>query len=658
MPSKLFELSTREIKEYFQLFGQAISDDMSGQVGKISEGWITAVYLIAQRYCEIGRLEPGKSIEDLIETAIMSRYTAEETKILNSLCILDSFTPPQAIYITENPKSAGIIRKLSKDNSLIRYDERTDTYKLHHIFSGYLHQLLEEHFDGAALQKLYKRAGEWHIQNGDVLSGLAAFFKSGEFDLILVEFEKPGITKIVHRDPRFIVKLFEQIPSEVKYFHPIGYLNYANFYITNIDMKGGVELLARIEKYAMEDEALPPDLQRRISGEVEFFRSFMFFNDMEKMHQCHLRAYDLLDGNSIVASKDMIITYGSPHAIYLYYREKGKFRWVPEYLEREFRYYREVAGGSGTGFEELVWAEYYLETGDHAAAEHYARKAIYKAETMEQFAVIISADFTLARLYLALGKFAEAVELIDNLNAGVAEENSPVLNSAVDLCAGYIGAILNEPRLIAGWLKAGDIEQSRILYQGMGFNFIVHAKAVLQAGNYLKVEVLCEQMQKVFAKFNNIYGYLHTYIMDAAARYKLYGMEKAKKALEPALEIGRADGFVLPFAEYGLYILDILKVLQEKSGNDAYLDGLITEAARYTENVKLLACEKTTFEELTEREREVLRLVVEGQTNREIAAGLYIAEITVRKNITSIYRKLEVEGRAAAVKKTVEMKLT
>ncbi|HEX7713522.1 MAG TPA: hypothetical protein VF531_05835 [Bacillota bacterium] len=55
------------------------------------------------------------------------------------------------------------------------------------------------------------------------------------------------------------------------------------------------------------------------------------------------------------------------------------------------------------------------------------------------------------------------------------------------------------------------------LYQWMGFNYLVHAKAVLLAGNYLKLEVLCEDMQQVFAQFSNLYGYLHVHLMNAAA---------------------------------------------------------------------------------------------------------------------------------------------
>jgi DNA-binding CsgD family transcriptional regulator len=48
------------------------------------------------------------------------------------------------------------------------------------------------------------------------------------------------------------------------------------------------------------------------------------------------------------------------------------------------------------------------------------------------------------------------------------------------------------------------------------------------------------------------------------------------------------------------------------------------------------------------REREVLRLLVEGLTNREISERLFISEHTVHRHVTNILRKLNVPTRAAA----------
>ena len=53
-------------------------------------------------------------------------------------------------------------------------------------------------------------------------------------------------------------------------------------------------------------------------------------------------------------------------------------------------------------------------------------------------------------------------------------------------------------------------------------------------------------------------------------------------------------------------------------------------------------------EELTEREREVLRLVAEGATNREIASKLFISENTVSFHMKNILSKLHLKNRAHA----------
>jgi DNA-binding NarL/FixJ family response regulator len=51
---------------------------------------------------------------------------------------------------------------------------------------------------------------------------------------------------------------------------------------------------------------------------------------------------------------------------------------------------------------------------------------------------------------------------------------------------------------------------------------------------------------------------------------------------------------------------------------------------------------------LTNRELEILRYIVEGMRNKEIANALYISEKTVKNHITNLLRKLDVEDRTQA----------
>jgi pimeloyl-ACP methyl ester carboxylesterase/DNA-binding CsgD family transcriptional regulator len=54
-------------------------------------------------------------------------------------------------------------------------------------------------------------------------------------------------------------------------------------------------------------------------------------------------------------------------------------------------------------------------------------------------------------------------------------------------------------------------------------------------------------------------------------------------------------------------------------------------------------------DQLSSREREVLRWVARGKPNAEIATALYVSESTVRKHLQNAYRKLGVTSRTAAV---------
>jgi LuxR family maltose regulon positive regulatory protein len=60
---------------------------------------------------------------------------------------------------------------------------------------------------------------------------------------------------------------------------------------------------------------------------------------------------------------------------------------------------------------------------------------------------------------------------------------------------------------------------------------------------------------------------------------------------------------------------------------------------------------------LSERELEVLRLIVAGCSNREIADRLVIAVSTVKWYVNAIYGKLQVESRTKAIARARELNL-
>ncbi len=61
-----------------------------------------------------------------------------------------------------------------------------------------------------------------------------------------------------------------------------------------------------------------------------------------------------------------------------------------------------------------------------------------------------------------------------------------------------------------------------------------------------------------------------------------------------------------------------------------------------------VALEGEEVEELTSRERDVLKLMAEGGTNKDIADALSLAEVTVKKHVQTIIAKLRASGRTHA----------
>ncbi|MGB0579822.1 MAG: LuxR C-terminal-related transcriptional regulator, partial [Limisphaerales bacterium] len=64
--------------------------------------------------------------------------------------------------------------------------------------------------------------------------------------------------------------------------------------------------------------------------------------------------------------------------------------------------------------------------------------------------------------------------------------------------------------------------------------------------------------------------------------------------------------------------------------------------------------ERLTRAALTNRETGVLNLIVEGHSNKEIAAKLGLAEITVKQHVSNILEKLDVQDRTQAATAAIQ----
>jgi DNA-binding NarL/FixJ family response regulator len=92
---------------------------------------------------------------------------------------------------------------------------------------------------------------------------------------------------------------------------------------------------------------------------------------------------------------------------------------------------------------------------------------------------------------------------------------------------------------------------------------------------------------------------------------------------------------------------DLVEAIRHVAEGGSLLDPSVT--ARVLERMRTGSPEQPDeLRALTEREREILTLIAEGLTNRQIGERLYLAEKTVKNNVSNLLAKLGLERRTQA----------
>jgi DNA-binding NarL/FixJ family response regulator len=123
--------------------------------------------------------------------------------------------------------------------------------------------------------------------------------------------------------------------------------------------------------------------------------------------------------------------------------------------------------------------------------------------------------------------------------------------------------------------------------------------------------------------------------------YTAYG---DRALLSEALDVG-ARGFVLKEAP----LSDLVRAVERVAIGEAYVDPVLAGV--------LVSAQTERVPSLTQREREVLRLLADGLTNEEIGKRLFISPETVRTHVRKAMAKLEADTRTQAVAKALRQSL-
>jgi LuxR family maltose regulon positive regulatory protein len=130
---------------------------------------------------------------------------------------------------------------------------------------------------------------------------------------------------------------------------------------------------------------------------------------------------------------------------------------------------------------------------------------------------------------------------------------------------------------------------------------------------------------------------------------------EAFEYLTEALQLAEGGGFIRSFVEAGEKLIPILHEVARRGISPDYVSRILVAM---TDKVNVKETDQSfLIEPLSERELEVLQLITEGMSNREIAEILIISTGTAKTHVHNLCGKLGVRNRTEAAMKAKELHL-
>jgi LuxR family maltose regulon positive regulatory protein len=292
----------------------------------------------------------------------------------------------------------------------------------------------------------------------------------------------------------------------------------------------------------------------------------------------------------------------------------------------------------------------HYEWDDLESAASCLNQALEGSQRTENLEFQVITTMLLARLKLAQGDKDTALQTLER--AGQLAQSGDVPERTLDRLADLSIQIA---------LRFGELDRAEQLasqltahvdchpfYRFMGLS---QARLLMAAGKHAAAAELLSEMDER-AQYNDWgYGLIAARAMQAvAAEGRAEGME----FLWQALSLAQPQGYLRTFADLGEPLAPLLQEAAQRAVMPAYIGQIISAMKG---SGPLAVGTAPLVEPLTVRELEVLRLLVAGLSNREIAAQLVLSLGTVKTHIHNIYGKLEVSNRGQAIRRATELEL-
>jgi LuxR family maltose regulon positive regulatory protein len=195
-----------------------------------------------------------------------------------------------------------------------------------------------------------------------------------------------------------------------------------------------------------------------------------------------------------------------------------------------------------------------------------------------------------------------------------------------------------------------------------------YARYLIAHGDYSDAEQVLSNVLPIVRSIGRVQHEIHVLVLKALVNELLGDKSLALESLGRATFLGEPGRFNRTFTSEGPVMTGLMEALADavqrgryslEAGSSSYLTYLLQEMKVRPETVSTQVVSRPggIVEALTAREVEILRLIVAGMRNQEIADHLFISLHTVKRHIANAYSKLGVTHRTEAVARVNELKL-
>lgn len=636
-------LNHTELAIYAHRSGMELTEEQIEMLLYSSEGWFSAIYLNLRTLSEQGALPDRNSdIYAMFTAAMIAPLSPKQREFLAAMGLADEFTIEMACAVTENSDVEDILTTLTEQNGFVKRLPNSGTFRFHHMMKECAERtflLLSQEKQSAYLN----RFGMWYEEHRQYLHAMSVYRRSKNYDALLRVVQNDAGILLASLNPSEVLAVLSECPLPVLKEHPLAILvlmrSMFNWRLIPKMMEMKSLLLSAIEEHPEMSQSKRGDLL----GECDLITSFLYYNDISAMSRLHRSASAQMSRSAISIQKSGGWTFGSPSVLMMFYRESGALSKELAEMDECMPHYYKITNGHGQGAEKIMRAEALFMQGRFADAQIELESAYEQIQDNGQENMVLCCDFLSRRLSLCVD-MEQRYTFEQRYQAILKHHNAAWVNIWSATCA-YYYALQREEKRIPEIFREHQLSTVNILAPSKPMMEMIENQVYLAQGAYVKVIGRSEGLLAMCEGMHYALVVLHLRIQTAAA-YEMLGKElEAQTLLEQALRDAIPDDFLLPFVENYHYLKRILRNCTQQ--HKLFIERIEQLGEEYEQRQRYLR-EQTTrperFNVLTEREYEIVRLMAERLSNREIAEKLFLSEGSIKQYINQIYSKLHIDG--------------